>query len=1252
MRILIADDHELVRKGVRSVLTARNDFEICGEAVDGQDAVEQARQLSPELIVMDVSMPRLNGLEATRAIRQFLPHTDILILSQHDSPEMMRQALNAGARGYVIKSSISAELIDSIVKVRCGQLAFDPAASNGQSNIDVHEIMQRNQAFERALRDSEERFRLTFEQAAVGMAHAGENGEWLRVNQKLCEIVGYKQKELLKLKFQDITHPDDLRKDLELSEKIIRGELDQYSMQKRYIRKDGVVIWANLTVSSVRDLDCQLKYFISVVEDITARKKAEDRQDETARVQKALFHLADELLRSTAMDEIYSAAFNAIFASLQCDRASILLTDEAGVMHFASWRGLSKRYRQATDGHSAWAADDSDPQPICVSNATAHNFDEHLKEAIGLEGIGSLCFVPLVSNGKLIGKFMTYFNQPHRYSRHEIDLSLTIARQLAFGVERKRTEDNLRGSEARFRALSETLRIAQTAANVGTWEWDPITNTRRLSPELHKIFGLDPEDPNRYNVWASRVHADDWDQVQKRMADLQDSGNMEFEYRYNHPENGLRWFYCKGSKVGDQAAFGVVLDVTLRKQVEEALREREQHLLAIVETTPECVKLVSKDGTLLRMNAAGLSMVGADSAETVLGKNVYSLIAPEDLERFREFNERVCNGEKGTLAFDIVGLNGRRRHMETHAAPLRQTDGSYCQLAVTRDITDRSSSDQATNLLAAIVDSSDDAIISKDLNGVITSWNKSAQRLFGYTAEEAIGRSIASILIPPDRQDEEVDILSRLRRGERVDHFDTVRMRKDGTLIDVSVTISPVKDSTGRVVGASKVARDITERRLASQREREISAEAVAAKAKFKALFEQTTVFAGIMSSDGVLLEANNLSLEACGYTSEQVVGRQFWQTAWWRNFPESQQKIKAATLLASQGITFHEELMYSWADGSEHIVDFGLLPIRDPEGKVLFLHPTGVDITDLKRVQNSYQKLVESLDAEVRDRTKELEERNADVVRQSKRLREMAWHLLHTQDEERRHLARELHDSAGQTLAVLSMNLSAIARSVRQKAPDIAEIADETELMVENLSKEIRTTSYLLHPPLLDETGLPAALEWYIHGLKERSDLEMTLDVSDDFGRLQPGAELAIFRLVQECLTNIHRHSGSKTAAIRIAREQERVLVEIRDQGHGIAAEKLAEIKTRGSGVGIRGIRERLKEFDGEMNIQSNSAGTTISVSIPLSKEATAQDTVSSDPIANIEPVVIEEPSNGSPGSTTMQALEPSHSPRRLSAN
>jgi PAS domain S-box-containing protein len=282
------------------------------------------------------------------------------------------------------------------------------------------------------------------------------------------------------------------------------------------------------------------------------------------------------------------------------------------------------------------------------------------------------------------------------------------------------------------------------------------------------------------------------------------------------PDGSRFWFTPYPAVLRDtegriSGGINLLVDITDRKNAEIQAHEQFR---AIVETTPECVKVVARDGTLLFMNPPGLRMVGASSAAEVTGENVYDLIAPEDRDRFREFNERICQGDKASLEFDIVGLQGIRCHMETHAAPLRHVDGTIVQLAITRDVTDRKHAERAALLLSAIVDSSDDAIISKNLNGVITSWNKSAERIFGYTAAEAIGQSV-TILIPVDRLDEEPNILARLRNGERVDHFETVRRRKDGTLLDISLTISPVRNVHGTIIGASKIARDISERKRA-----------------------------------------------------------------------------------------------------------------------------------------------------------------------------------------------------------------------------------------------------------------------------------------------------------------------------------------------------------------------------------------------------------------------------------------------------
>src|SRR5256885_7923274 len=259
MRVLIVDDHEVVRKGVRSLLLTRPDLDVCGEAVDGRDAVEKAAQLKPDVIVMDVSMPRLNGLEATRLIRVSVPEAEILILSQHDSPELVRQAFTAGARGYVCKSSIARHLLTAVNTVSRHEPFVADQDEKKPDEPDLRHVLQRGAELEQALRESEERFRATFESAAVGIAHMDTEGRWVRVNQKLCEILGYSAEELQQLKFHDLTHPDDLARELKEFNKVLAGASNHYSLEKRYRAKNGSWIWATRTVSAVRDSAGKIK---------------------------------------------------------------------------------------------------------------------------------------------------------------------------------------------------------------------------------------------------------------------------------------------------------------------------------------------------------------------------------------------------------------------------------------------------------------------------------------------------------------------------------------------------------------------------------------------------------------------------------------------------------------------------------------------------------------------------------------------------------------------------------------------------------------------------------------------------------------------------------------------------------------------------------------------------------------------------------------------------------------------------------
>jgi PAS domain S-box-containing protein len=569
---------------------------------------------------------------------------------------------------------------------------------------------------------------------------------------------------------------------------------------------------------------------------------------------------------------------------------------------------------------------------------------------------------------------------------------------------------------------------------------------------------------------------------------------------------------------------------------------------------------------------------------------------PSILARFRR--ERRWQGELTHTRKNGTSLTVLSRWALTHY----QQTGTEVIMEANIDITQAKEGDRANNLLAAIVDSSDDAIISKNLNGVITSWNKSAERVFGHTAEEAIGRHI-TLIIPPDRLAEETTILERLKRGERIDHFETIRMRKDGTLLDVSLTISPVKDATGRIIGASKVARDVTEKKHAERVLQE-------SEERFRAIVETTPECVKLVAMDGTLLHMNPPGLAMLGaHSAEAVVGKSIYDFI----APQDRDRFRAFNERVCRGEKGSLEFDLVALDGVGRHVETHAAPLHMEDGRVVQLAVTR-DITERVRVQQQLRKseegfrnLADQLEKQVHSRTQELEQRNAEVLQQSEQLRELSNRLLQTQDDERRHIARELHDSAGQMIAALAMNLASMTQQVR-KNPILGKILDDSQTLIQQLNKEIRTTSYLLHPPLLDENGLPEAIRWYLHGLMERSGLSVDLDIAEDFGRLPNEMELTIFRIVQECLTNIHRHSGSKIAMVRLSRNADSVALEIQDQGKGISPEKLDRIRTQRSGVGMTGMRERVRHYHGAMQIYSSGKGTKISVTLPLPKTETAQ--------------------------------------------
>jgi PAS domain S-box-containing protein len=293
--------------------------------------------------------------------------------------------------------------------------------------------------------------------------------------------------------------------------------------------------------------------------------------------------------RAEALSDLYEKALDAIMRSLNADRASILLFDRDGVLRFEAWQGLSEGYRRAVEGHSPWKRDARSPDPILVPSIAEAGLEPHLKDVVSREGIGALAFIPLTYGGRLLGKFMVYFDRPYTMHPDEVELAQAIGLTLALGIERQLSEDLLKHREGQ-------LRLALEAGRMGSWEWTIGTNRVTWSPGLEAIHGLEPGSfDGTFDGFQKDIHPGDLQRVLGSIArSLEQDEHHHVEYRIVRPDGAIHWLEGRGKLVRDgngapTRMIGVCTDITERKQAEQALRESEEKLRKLAGQLEELV---------------------------------------------------------------------------------------------------------------------------------------------------------------------------------------------------------------------------------------------------------------------------------------------------------------------------------------------------------------------------------------------------------------------------------------------------------------------------------------------------------------------------------------------------------------------------------------------------------------------------------------------------------------------------------------
>ena len=428
---------------------------------------------------------------------------------------------------------------------------------------------------EATLRHAEERLVSIIESSDDAIVSKDLNGIIVSWNPEAERLFGYTAEEVIGRSVTILIPAHSQSEEQGILERIRRGErVNHYETVRQ--RKDGRRVDISLTVSPVRDSEGKVIGASKIARDITARKRAEESLAKRNAEQVALYQFTDRLHKAASLDDIYKAALEGICQALGCERASILLFDDAGVMRFVAWRGLSDAYRRAVDGHSPWTANTEDPAPIVVDDIATAEIEDTLKGTIRSEGIAALAFMPLVVNGRLVGKFMTYYGAVHTFTQPEIDLAVTIARQLGFSVERIRAEEARSQADESLRKNQQRLQLALEAGEMGAWEWDMASGQVMWSPRLQEIHGIEPETfGGTIDDFRRDIYPDDADMVlaalERAIATRDDYHVL---YRIIRTDGEVRWLEAFGRFVlnadgSPHRLGGVCMDVTMRKQADE-----------------------------------------------------------------------------------------------------------------------------------------------------------------------------------------------------------------------------------------------------------------------------------------------------------------------------------------------------------------------------------------------------------------------------------------------------------------------------------------------------------------------------------------------------------------------------------------------------------------------------------------------------------------------------------------------------------
>jgi PAS domain S-box-containing protein len=834
-----------------------------------------------------------------------------------------------------------------------GQAIWDEQGEPRRMSGSCQDITDRKQA-EEALRVSEERFATAFNEAAIGMALVAPDGRWFEVNQALCQIVGYAKAELQATNFQALTHPDDLQPSLLLLEKLLRGDLRTHQMEKRYLHKNGHVVWVILNVSSVRDIEGTVLYQIAQMQDITERKRAE-----------LLLEVERQVLESMATTKPLTQTLALLCQGSESLSpgllASVCLLDQDGkhLRHGAA-PSLPDAYNSAIDGLAIGPMVGSCGtaaylgRQVIVADIATDPLWEAFRELALSHGLRACWSTPIISDeGHVLGTFALYYRTSYEPTPTDLYLIHRMTNLARIAIEQKRGEQALRTSE-------ERLRQALLASNTGLWDWNTETGEVSLSKEWKSQLGFSETDlPNTFESWETRLHPDDRGRaiayVRQYLA--QPEGEYRQEFRLRHKDETYRWIEARAALIGEPNGRRVRLlgshtDITARKQMEAELADREERLRLFIEHSPVALAMLDREMRYVAVSRRWLTDYRLGEQDLV-GRHHYDVF-PEILAmtEWQEVHQRCLLGAVERREEDhFVRVDGTEEWVRWEIRPWHGMTGEIGGIIMfTEVITERKRGDDALRKSEQrfhfAVEATNDGIWDWDIQTGVVYFSPQWMRLLGYSPDEVTpSREFFFAILHPDDHARTTQVLQEHLDGRIPVKQLEIRLRqKSGDYrwyLDRGKVVA--RDQDGRPLRMVGTITDVTERKRVEE----------ALKASEERYARATAVGrVGVWELDALQGRFNaDENLKALfGYTKEELST----DPLIWLDlvYPDDRATALEAWNQVSKGLvdSYSYEVRMIRKDGSIIWTHVRGHANRNEAGNVVRLIGATVDITDRKR--------------------------------------------------------------------------------------------------------------------------------------------------------------------------------------------------------------------------------------------------------------------------------------------------------------